>query len=564
MQVKKFAKWGLALTSTLVLGGAIAPVGNQLLGGSAVVYAQDSAVFEPYVVEFYIDGEYWGVANRGYNSGWPYVRLEPYSEEFPGKEWPSEELGGFTSNLPNVSVVTKEDLDSIGSVVKVYWTRKPVETLPAEQPTEQPAETPAEQPAEQPISVAVIAISESDGQLSHHYITINPGETKTVETPKVDGYKLDQYTSPTYELTYDNALKQLNSAGFAWVQFWMIKDAAPETPVEQPAEVPVEQPVETPAEQPTEQPVDQPADQPVEKPADQPAEVPTEQPAEQPAEQPVDQPADQPTEQPTEQPVSVAVIAISESDGPLSHYYVTINPGETKTVETPKVDGYKLDQYTSPTYELTYDNALKQLNSAGFAWVQFWMIKDAAPETPAEQPTEQPAEQLAEQPVETPAEQPTEQPTEKPVETPIEKPVETPAEKPAETKPVEQPVEVPVEKPAEQLGETSAEQPVETPAEQPVEQPVDTPTDKPVEQLTDASSLTDQTAGKVQAVTPTDKKTVDKSALSTPAVKPEEVSQPVAKTLPKTGDSSSMLLVLGGVLSGLSGLGLAVTSRKRD
>ncbi|HFI0362476.1 TPA: PT domain-containing protein [Streptococcus suis] len=367
MQVKKFAKWGLALTSTLVLGGAIAPVGNQLLGGSAVVYAQDGAVFEPYVVEFYIDGEYWGVANRGYNSGWPYVRLEPYSEEFPGKEWPSEELGGFTSNLPNVSVVTKEDLDSIGSVVKVYWTRKPVENLPVEQPTEKPVATPADQPVEKPISVLIGAIS--------------------------------------------------------------------------------------------------------------------------------------------------------EVDGPLSHYYVTINPGETKTVETPKVDGYKLDQYTSPTYELTYDNALKQLNSAGFAWVQFWMIKDAAPETPVEQPTEQPTEQPAEQP----AEQPVEQPTEKPAETPTDKPVDTPTGK-----------------------------------------PVDTPTDKPVEQLTDASSLTDQTAGKAQAVTATDKKKVDKSAPSTPAVKPEEGSQTTTKTLPKTGDSSSMLLVLGGVLSGLSGLGLAATSRKRD
>ncbi|HEM5144344.1 TPA: PT domain-containing protein [Streptococcus suis] len=375
MQVKKFAKWGLALTSTLVLGGAIAPVGNQLLGGSAVVYAQDGAVFEPYVVEFYIDGEYWGVANRGYNSGWPYVRLEPYSEEFPGKEWPSEELGGFTSNLPNVSVVTKEDLDSIGSVVKVYWTRKPVETLPVEQPTEKPVATPADQPVEKPISVLIGAIS--------------------------------------------------------------------------------------------------------------------------------------------------------EVDGPLSHYYVTINPGETKTVETPKVDGYKLDQYTSPTYELTYDNALKQLNSAGFAWVQFWMIKDAAPETPVEQPTEQPTEQPAEQP----AEQPVEQPTEKPAETPTDKPVDTPTEKPAET---------------------------------PTGKPVDTPTDKPVEQLTDASSLTDQTAGKAQAVTATDKKKVDKSAPSTPAVKPEEGSQTTTKTLPKTGDSSSMLLVLGGVLSGLSGLGLAATSRKRD
>ncbi|MFM0878330.1 LPXTG cell wall anchor domain-containing protein [Streptococcus suis] len=455
MQVKKFAKWGLALTSTLVLGGAIAPVGNQLLGGSAVVYAQDSAVFEPYVVEFYIDGEYWGVVNRGYNSGWPYVRLEPYSEEFPDKEWPSEELGGFTSNLPNVSVVTKEDLDSIGSVVKVYWTRKPVETLPVA--------TPADQPVEKPISVLIGAISEVDGPLSHYYVTINPGETKTVETPKVDGYKLDQYTSPTYELTYDNALKQLNSAGFAWVQFWMIKDAAPETPVEQP--------VEKPAEGPVEQPVETPADQPVEKPVEQPVETPVEQPVEKPAEGPVEQPV----------------------------------------------------------------------------------------ETPADQPVEKPVEQ----PVETPVEQPVEKPAEGPVEQPVETPAEQPVEKPAE-QPAEQPVETPVEQPAEQPAEQPTEKPVEQPADQPVEQPVDTPTDKPVEQLTDASSLTDQTAGKVQVVAATDKKTVDKSAPSTPAVKPQEVSQPVAKTLPKTGDNLSMLLVLGGILSGLSGLGLAATSRKRD
>ncbi|MGC4429434.1 PT domain-containing protein [Streptococcus suis] len=137
--------------------------------------------------------------------------------------------------------------------------------------------------------------------------------------------------------------------------------------------------------------------------------------------------------------------------------------------------------------------------------------------------------------------------------------VDTPTEKPAD-----QPAEVPTEQPVEQPADQPTEQPVEQPVETPAEQPVDTPTDKPVEQLTDASSLTDQTAGKVQAVTATDKKTVDKSAPSTPAVKPEEASQPVVKNLPKTGDSSSMLLVLGGVLSGLSGLGLAATSRKRD
>ncbi|CYU47376.1 LPXTG cell wall anchor domain-containing protein [Streptococcus suis] len=333
-------------------------------------------------------------------------------------------------------------------------------------------------------------------------------------------------------------------------------------------------------------------------------------------------------EETNQQPISVAVIAISETEGPLSHHYITINPGETKTISAPEVEGWKLDQYTDPTYELTYDQALKTLNSAGFVWVQFWMIKDTAPTAkepviftvyhrvaggdillldnavvnPGESITLTPitvdgyvaradnkytytydevatgssslfvAEILydkvaVDQPTEQPAEQPVDQPADHPVEKPADQPAEQPAEQPTE-QPVDQPVETPADQPADQPTEQPAEQPTEQPVDQPVEQlaeqVVDTPTDKPVEQLTDASSLTDQTAGKVQVVAATDKKTVDKSAPSTPAVKPEEVSQPVAKTLPKTGDSGSILLVLGGVLSGLSGLGLAATSRKRD
>ncbi|MHC3756733.1 LPXTG cell wall anchor domain-containing protein [Streptococcus suis] len=170
-----------------------------------------------------------------------------------------------------------------------------------------------------------------------------------------------------------------------------------------------------------------------------------------------------------------------------------------------------------------------------------------------------------EQPVETPAE--TEQPAEQPAEVPVEQPVETPAEQPVEIPaetPTDKPVEKPAETPVEHLGETSAEQPVEKPIEQPVEQPVDTPTDKPVEQLTDASSLTDQTAGKAQPVATTDKKKVDTSTPSTSPVASQDTAKTTAKSLPKTGDSGSILLGLGGFLSGLSGLGLAATSRKRD
>ncbi|MGQ7413693.1 LPXTG cell wall anchor domain-containing protein [Streptococcus suis] len=395
MQVKKFAKWGLALTSTLVLGGAIAPVGNQLLGGSAVVYAQDGAVFEPYVVEFYIDGEYWGVANRGYNSGWPYVRLEPYSEEFPGKEWPSEELGGFTSNLPNVSVVTKEDLDSIGSVVKVYWTRKPVETLPA--------------------------------------------ETKPVE-----------------------------------------KTA--EQPVEQPTEQPVEQPTETPAEQPVEKPITY--------------------------------------------RIHYFLNDVVENGGTPSYTDIApykegvISKGETIVEVAPHIDGYAVAG--NNTIPVTYDHVTGD---------NVWHDEDWYPTS-----------YFFYDKIEVP------KPTEKPATTPIDQP----AEQPVEIKPVETLTAQPTE--------TPAEKPVATPTEKPAEQPVSTPTDQPTEKPTATSFLAGNTASKAQPVVTTDKN----STPSTPAVKPEEVSQPVAKTLPKTGDSSSMLLVLGGVLSGLSGLGLAATSRKRD
>ncbi|HFI0036658.1 TPA: LPXTG cell wall anchor domain-containing protein [Streptococcus suis] len=395
MQVKKFAKWGLALTSSLVLGGVVAPVGGQLLNTTDVVYAQEA------------------------QAKWDVMEISHRDED--GNELSPTE---FVKIYEGGSITI--DRVDMGGYVPIY----------------------AELGDDIKLTTTVVSLP-----YIHKYVGTE------------NGYGVFGLT-----VVYKPV----------------------ETP---PAETLTAQPTETPAEKPVETPTDQPVEQPVEK--------------------PVETPTDQPVETPAEQPISVLIGAISEVDGPLSHYYVTINPGVTKTVETPKVDGYKLDQYTSPTYEITYDNALKQLNSAGFAWVQFWMIKDAASESPAEQPVDTPAEKPVEQPVETPVEQPT-------------------------------------------------EQPAETLAEKPVEQVVDTPTDKPVEQLTDASSLTDQTAGKAQPVATTDKKKVDTSTPSTSPVASQDTAKTTAKSLPKTGDSGSILLGLGGFLSGLSGLGLAATSRKKD
>ncbi|BCP60990.1 hypothetical protein SUT328_01720 [Streptococcus parasuis] len=267
-----------------------------------------------------------------------------------------------------------------------------------------------------------------------------------------------------------------------------------------------------------------------------------------------------PVETPVEKPLSVTFRFVDADGNTIYPDAVwSVAPGGTPAInDAPAVEGYELVDPSQAVVLVSYEQAKENdIYTIRYRKVEVLVEKPAETpaEKPAEQPVETPTEQPADQPVETPADQPVDQPADQPVEQPVDQPAE---------QPTEQPVDQPTEQPADQPTEQPAEQPTEQPVEQLAEQVVDTPTDKPVEQLTDASYLTDQPAGKVQVVAATDKKTVDKSAPSTPAVKPQEVSQPVTKTLPKTGDNFSMLLVLGGVLSGLSGLGLAATSRKRD
>ncbi|MGQ7549543.1 LPXTG cell wall anchor domain-containing protein [Streptococcus suis] len=470
MNTKKLVKWGVALTSTLVLGGVVAPVGGQLLNAPSVVYAQEKTATAN-VVSYHpsgVLGQYQDIIPLGGSKtytapvfdGWEVYAAGAYSANF---SWTVKGVDSVT--LPEG--FTEES-------VLVEFNYKPMQIRPTEQPTEQPVATPADQPVEKPISVLIGAISEVDGPLSHYYVTINPGETKTVETPKVDGYKLDQYTSPTYELTYDNALKQLNSAGFAWVQFWMIKDAAPEIPVDQP----VEQPTETPAEQPVEKPITY--------------------------------------------RIHYFLNDVVENGGTPSYTDIApykegvISKGETIVEVAPHIDGYAVAG--NNTIPVTYDHVTGD---------NVWHDEDWYPTS-----------YFFYDKIEVP------KPTEKPATTPIDQP----AEQPVEIKPVETLTAQPTE--------TPAEKPVATPTEKPAEQPVSTPTDQPTEKPTATSFLAGNTASKAQPVVTTDKN----STPSTTAVKSEEVSQATAKTLPKTGDSSSMLLVL----AGLSGLGLVATSRKRD
>ncbi|HEP1787311.1 TPA: LPXTG cell wall anchor domain-containing protein [Streptococcus suis] len=131
-------------------------------------------------------------------------------------------------------------------------------------------------------------------------------------------------------------------------------------------------------------------------------------------------------------------------------------------------------------------------------------------------------------------------PTEKPIETPAEQLVEKPTEKPIET-----PAETPTEKPAEQL--------VEKPTEQPVEKSVERPTAKPTEQSASEKQATKQ--GNKEPAAP-----ASQSKQST--VKPASTSQSQAKSLPATGEASSVLHLTGLGLLGLAGLVVKRRQRK--
>ncbi|MGQ7687470.1 LPXTG cell wall anchor domain-containing protein [Streptococcus suis] len=135
---------------------------------------------------------------------------------------------------------------------------------------------------------------------------------------------------------------------------------------------------------------------------------------------------------------------------------------------------------------------------------------------------------------------PTEQPVEQPVETPVEQPTEQPAEKP---------VELPVEQPAEQ--------PVETPTEQPVEKPVKRPTASPT------AKPTEQSAPGKQATKQGDKEPAAPASQSKQSTaKPTPTSQSQAKSLPATGEVSSVLHLTGLGLLGLAGLAVKRRQRK--
>ncbi|HEM5255924.1 TPA: PT domain-containing protein [Streptococcus suis] len=105
--------------------------------------------------------------------------------------------------------------------------------------------------------------------------------------------------------------------------------------------------------------------------------------------------------------------------------------------------------------------------------------------------------------------------------------------------------------------ETPTEQPVETPVEQPTEQPVEKPVEIPT------AKPTDQSVQGKQATKQGDKEQAPSASSSQKEeVKPASTSQSQAKTLPATGEASSVLHLTGLGLLGLAGLVVKRRSRK--
>ncbi|HEP1809337.1 TPA: LPXTG cell wall anchor domain-containing protein [Streptococcus suis] len=161
------------------------------------------------------------------------------------------------------------------------------------------------------------------------------------------------------------------------------------------------------------------------------------------------------------------------------------------------------------------------------------------------------AETQTEQPVEQPVEQPTAQPAETPVVTSVDKPAETLVD-PSVSKPAETPAKSPAETPTNQPSTDQAEQSSTEP----------TVLSKQDSQAGTASPTSQSAPGKQETKQETKEQAAPASQSKQTTIKPASTSQSQAKTLPATGEASSILHLTGLGLLGLAGLVVKRRSRK--
>lgn len=238
------------------------------------------------------------------------------------------------------------------------------------------------------------------------------------------------------------------------------------------------------------------------------------------------------------------VTGTSSFDG-FSRRYVYLHPGESYTFP---IDESRFE--IRPNQKLTY------------SYDEVEAGKDYSISVRPKAVTSQPADK----PIETPTDT-------RPVEPPVEQPVEQPLETPVAPQPAETPVVTPADKPAETLIDPSVGKPAETPSETPANSPAETPTnvqpsaDQVGQSATEPTVLSNQdsqagtaspTGQSAQGKQETEQETKEQVAPASQSKqstdKPASTGQPQAKTLPATGEASSVLHLTGLGLLGLAGL----------
>ncbi|HFI0352248.1 TPA: LPXTG cell wall anchor domain-containing protein [Streptococcus suis] len=282
---------------------------------------------------------------------------------------------------------------------------------------------------------------------------------------------------------------------------------------------------------------------------------------------------------PVDQSITIKAVYTEEQIEPgqkvdvLKEIEYTLNPGESIVLEPLTFEGWT-SRVAHERQTVTYEDAKNSLSKR----YTFYYLKDYT--IPTDKQVEQPVDTPVEQPVETPTETPVEQPVETPVDTPVEQPTEQPVETPAET-PAETPVATPTEKelettineseissvPASDTAVTSQIPPSDKASQSSSVQAGQSSTEPTAlskqESQKGTASPTDQSAQGKQATKQGDKEQAPSASSSQKEeVKPASTSQSQAKTLPATGEASSVLHLTGLGLLGLAGLVVKRRSRK--
>ncbi|HFI0695476.1 TPA: hypothetical protein ACGO4F_001571 [Streptococcus suis] len=217
-QLHKWVKLGVAFASVAVLGGVVAPVGGQLLGGPTVVYAQEKTTNVIIsIAKISSDGKNVDMTNYSevIPTGVPKTYLAPFYEGYELVDIRAELFDSMKIIRGKDGKVLVPEGFTDGDIA-IDFTYKPLKA-PAETPTEKPVEQPVEKPAETKPNASSSSLSQSStkpatsNSSTSQSSASKPSETSTSSTqpsatkPTETKVTEDQVsTSPVYRLYHED------------------------------------------------------------------------------------------------------------------------------------------------------------------------------------------------------------------------------------------------------------------------------------------------------------------------------------------------------------------------